>query len=297
MSWKYLWAILSAALLLFGCGNREQNNAYSGVIEGTTVEVPALTGGKILTMYLDTGDAVDAGARIAQVDTSDLALQKEQIAARLREVQINRRLAEINLERAKSNLDYVRQKYERFSKLYRQKSVPQQTVDDLANGLKTAESAYRAARRQRDTIGAKHNQLMAQLKLLQKKISDATVRAPMGGIVSAKYFEAGEAVPPGQPVVELIRLDRVWVKIYLSERQLPHIKIGQEVRIGVDGYRQKLAGKVAWISPRAEFTPKTIYTPETRTSLVYAVKITIDNPDQVLKQGMPVAVYLDTTGD
>jgi len=92
--------------------------------------------------------------------------------------------------------------------------------------------------------------------------------------------------------VEIINLDEVWVKIYVSETMLPEIKVGQKVVVRPDGSSKKLEGKISWISPKAEFTPKTILTPETRTSLVYAVKILIPNQDKILKQGMPVEIHL-----
>ncbi|OPX31428.1 hypothetical protein B1H10_08825 [candidate division KSB1 bacterium 4484_188] len=93
-------------------------------------------------------------------------------------------------------------------------------------------------------------------------------------------------------MVEVIDLSQVWVKIYVSETLLPQIRVGQEVEIVPDGSKSSLQGTISWISPKAEFTPKTILTPETRTSLVYAVKIRIPNKDGILKQGMPVEIHL-----
>jgi HlyD family secretion protein len=111
-------------------------------------------------------------------------------------------------------------------------------------------------------------------------------------MVAEKFFEEGEAIPPMAALAEIIDLNLVWVKIYISEKMLPHIQTGQQAEIHMDGSDQTLAGTVSWINSKAEFTPKTILTPETRTSLVYAVKIEIANPDHLLKLGMPVEVHL-----
>ncbi|MCI0693729.1 HlyD family efflux transporter periplasmic adaptor subunit [candidate division KSB1 bacterium] len=84
----------------------------------------------------------------------------------------------------------------------------------------------------------------------------------------------------------------MWTKVYVSETYLPQIKIGQPAQVKIDGTDQTLEGTVAWISAKAEFTPKNILTEESRTALVYAVKINIENPTRVLKHGMPVSIVL-----
>ncbi len=279
-------------LLVAGCHPDAEENAYTGVVEATTVQVPALTGGKILQLLVDTGQSVEKEQVLAQTDTTELVYQLEQLRAGLEKVRASRELAQTHLRKAQNDVEYLREKLHRFQELYRKNSIPEQTLDDIENRFQAAEIALQAARQQFQQIDAEKKQLEARLKTLRKKIRDATVRSPLSGIVSAKYYEEGEVVPPGHPVVEVMHLDKVWVKIYLSEKTLPEVRVGQTVEVRTDGLEKSLQGRIAWISPKAEFTPKTIYTPETRTSLVYAVKVNIDNPDQVLKQGMPVEILL-----
>ncbi|GBD92670.1 putative efflux pump membrane fusion protein [bacterium BMS3Abin05] len=116
--------------------------------------------------------------------------------------------------------------------------------------------------------------------------------APASGVIFSRYFNEGEAIPPLNPIVEIVHVRSLSVKIYISEKMLPHIKYGQKVKVRVDGLSRQFQGIVGWVSPKAEFTPKTIMTPETRTSLVYAVKIRIQNSKGILKDGMPVEVVL-----
>jgi HlyD family secretion protein len=87
-------------------------------------------------------------------------------------------------------------------------------------------------------------------------------------------------------------ITRLEAKIYIEETMLPHVRQGQEVSLDIDGADQSFSGRVSWISPRAEFTPKSILTPDTRTALVYAVEIDIENPDRIMKDGMPVVITL-----
>ena len=291
MSWKIASVGLALTLLL-GCRGGEHGNTYTGILEGRTVQVPALTGGKILKLYVDTGDAVKAGDTLAVTDTTDLVLQRRQLQSGLKEIAVREDLARTNLDRARSDLAYAKQRLQRVQSLFDHQAVSRQKLDDVQNAVNRAQSAYKAAQQQWQTVAAKRQQLEAQLALLTKKIHDGVILSPLSGVVSNRYYEAGEAVPPLHPVVEVTHVARLDVKIYVPEELLPRVKVGQSATVFVDGLDRTLTGRVVWISPKAEFSPKTILTPETRTSLVYAVKVTVENPDGVLKHGMPVEVRL-----
>jgi HlyD family secretion protein len=177
--------------------------------------------------------------------------------------------------------------------LFEKQAAPQQNLDDLRNEAERARSAYEAARQQVRSLDARQRQLAAQVGTVDKKLGDAVVTSPSDAMVSTVYYEVGEAVGPMQPVLELIRVNELEIKIFVSEKMLPRIRQGQEATIEVDGLDRDFPGRVSWMSPKAEFTPKNILTPETRTSLVYAVNVTVPNPDRILKHGMPVEVVLN----
>ena len=292
MSKRWIIVVLSVFLVTVGCQRGKTVKHFTSVVEGKTVDVPALVGGKVVSLAVNTGDAVKQGQKIALVDTTELALQKAQLSAAVQEVQARKAILQTQFERARADMEYARTRLDRTEKLFQQNTVPQQTLDDVRNQFQRVRSAYLAAKQQLATVTASEQKLQAQIRLVEKKIRDAQIVSPLDGIVTTKYLEAGEAVPPMAPVVEITHLDRVWVKIFISERMLAGVKPGQEAKIFIDGTDRTLTGKVVWISPRAEFTPKNILTPETRTSLVYAVKIDVPNPDGLLKIGMPVEVAL-----
>jgi len=285
-------AAISLQLLILGCGNNSKSSTYTGVLEGKSVQVPALTGGKVVKLLVDTGEEVKEGAVLAVIDTTELVLQRTQLGATLEELAVQKEIAETSLKRSKADLEYVQQREGRMKMLYENQAMPKQNLDDLRNEMQRAQSAYEAARQQVRSLESRKKQIEAQAGMVEKRISDAVIIAPVEGLVSTLYYEVGEAVPPMQPVLELIHVSELEVKIYIPEKELPNVKHGQEVKIRVDGVKEELPGRVSWVSPKAEFTPKTILTPETRTSLVYAVKVTIPNPKRVLKHGMPAEVIL-----
>ena len=129
--------------------------------------------------------------------------------------------------------------------------------------------------------------------MLRQQLTDCTPLAPVAGVVVKKYVEVGELVTPGQPLIEIARLDTVWVKVYLPPEDLTRINLGDRAEVDPeDGRAEPMIGRVSWIASAAEFTPKNVQTREARADLVYAIKVIIPNPEHTLKIGMPVAVRI-----
>jgi HlyD family secretion protein len=279
-------------MFVLSCGRDSNNLHFTSVLEGTAIQVPALTGGQISKLMVDTGYQVEVGDTIAVIDATELSLKQRQLEARMQELASQTELARIALKQAKSDLDYVKERYDRTLILYRKNTATKQTLDDVSNQLQRAETQHKSAQQNLQTLTTKKEQISAELKVVRKKIDDAVILAPISGVISTKYFEPAEAVPGMNPIVEMIDLNVLDVKIYISEKMLPQVKYGQEAEVRVDGSDKNFKGKVSWISPKAEFTPKSVLTPETRTSLVYAVDVKVVNQDGILKHGMPVEVVL-----
>ncbi len=287
-------ALLFVALTVGLACNRGQTDTFmaTGIVEGTAVKVAAQTGGLLLSVNVEEGQVVSVGQVVAVVDTEKLVYQKEMLEAALAEVETQRQISRNSVALARSDLEHVEKKYRRFQELYEKQSASQQTLDDLKRAYDAAKTQLQNARQGLQMLASKARSLEAQLKAVQRQIADATVRAPLGGTVTTKYYEPGETVPPGMPVVEIIDLSKMWTKVYVSEVLLPRIQLGQPATVRIDGTERTLPGVVSWISAKAEFTPKNILTEESRTSLVYAVKVSVNNPDGILKHGMPVEVEL-----
>jgi HlyD family secretion protein len=134
--------------------------------------------------------------------------------------------------------------------------------------------------------------LQAQIRNLDLQIADAEIRSPLSGIVVNTFVKKGEYVRPGSIVAEVADLTKMTALIYLPLTELAKVNIGEKVSLRIDGVKNDFPAQVTWISTEAEFTPKTILTKETRTTLVYAVKLAVPNPEGILKIGMPLDVYL-----
>jgi HlyD family secretion protein len=149
-----------------------------------------------------------------------------------------------------------------------------------------------ATRKQMDDAQAAYDLAQARLALAEKAVADCTVTAPIGGVVTTRIREEGEVVGAGDPLITISRLDEVWLSVYVPEPHLARIQLGQPARVRLDGADRLYDGRVTFISPEAEFTPKNVQTPDERAKLVYRVKITLPNPDGVFKPGMPADGFL-----
>jgi len=276
-----------------GCNGNTNSLEYTGTVEGTAVMVPALTAGEIKQFFIQTGEFVNKGQLLVTVDSTELVYQRDQLVAALEEVNIQSTIAKANMVRAQDDYNYSKTTHDRIATLYKSQSVTKQQLDDVNNKLQKAGIVLANSQQSLQSISAGRKRLDAQIKAVDKKIHDARIHAPVEGIITDTFYEEGEAVPQFSPVLEIINIKKPEVKIYISQTLLSQIKYGQQVTVKADGQENYLPGKIMWISPQAEFTPKTILTPDTRTSLVYAVKISIANEDGTLKHGMPVVITLN----
>jgi HlyD family secretion protein len=264
----------------------------TGTFEAREVLVSAQAMGQILEMPVEEGQVVQKDALIARIDVEKIELQKQQVAAGVHELNLNLSIAREQEQQAQIQFENIKTRYDRFKALFNQKSISQQQVDDLKSQYEVTEKNLKSARLRSQTLIAKNEQLDAQIALLDRQIADGTVHSPLDGIIIQKLKEPGEIVNPGGALVQIANLNEMEIKLYVAEIDLGKIKAGEELTIQVDSYPDRnFTGKIIWISPKAEFTPKNVQTKEARTNLVYAVKILVPNPEGILKIGMPADIF------
>ena len=321
--------LLAAALL--GChrGGKAAVPRVTGYVEATDVRVSAQVGGRLLDLRVGEGDRVTAGEIVATLDTADaeLALQRahadrDQAAAQLHLLEAGSRpedirqasaqlaSAQADVQAAQAQLDAASADVTRFENLLRANAGSVKQRDDAVTKRDVAAAQVHAAAQRaqaasdalaRLRAGSRPQEIAAgrarvasadaQIAALQKNVSDAVVKAPVSGIVTSKLADAGEILPPRGPIVVITDLDHAWANVYVDERMVPSLRIGQPATIVTDA-GQRLQGTITFISPKAEFTPRNVQTAEERSKLVYRVKVSANNASGVLKPGMPVEAEL-----
>ena len=114
------------------------------------------------------------------------------------------------------------------------------------------------------------------------------LRSPIAGVVTEKLVEVGEMIAPRTPAVVITDLAAAWADVFVPEPVIPRLRLGQQATVLTDAGGSGITGTITYISPKAEFTPRNVQTAEERSKLVYRVRVTVDNKEGVLKQGMPV---------
>ena len=309
--------LIPAALILFalaGCNGSGDGTKIeeSGTIEATNSVISSQVSGKVLTLLTDEGKLVSLNDTLLIIDHEQLDIQLEQAEAGMEMAKAQLDLlkngarkediaqAKQVMNQAKINFDLAQSDKDRMQNLYNEKSITKKQYDDAMARFDVTKSQYESAKENYTKIThfarpeeiaqakANYDKAVAVVDLVKKSIRDSFVTAPIKGYVVKKFVEKGEMVSPMTSLLKLSDLSSVDLVIYVSETDLGKVKLGQRAEVKVDTYKDKsFAGKVIYISPEAEFTPKNIQTKDERTKLVFAVKIEIPNPNYELKAGMP----------
>lgn len=275
---------------------------------------------RVAAVLVSEGDRVASGQVLARLDTGRLAPEAAEAAAEVaarqqvvdklrhgaRPEEIGQARATVAAALAEAN--DARDKYGRLAALAQSSSgraLSRQDLDDArsvaeatAARLDLSRQALRLQRvgPRREDIGQAEAQLQgdrAKFALLRSKLGDAVLLAPVNAVVRSRLIEPGEMASPQKPAFSLAITDPKWVRAYVTETDLGKVHPGMKATITADAFPKRgFGGWIGFISPVAEFTPKTVQTPELRTSLVYAIRVFVKDPNDELRLGMPTTVHL-----
>lgn len=300
VAWKEGWLFnrnVPATLQL--SGNIE---AHESVLSFKAVQ------SRIVELPFDEGASVKRGTIIARVDDSDY---RQQAAIAEAGVAVQRRqldAAERNLIAARkvvlsdrADVDYKTVDFDRIDKMARQGYMSADSRDLAAAALKESRAALErdaalqeAADRNVELAKANVRNALETLKLARITEGYTALAAPIDGVILVRQAELGEVVSPGTPIFTLADIDHVWLRAYVNETDVGRIRFGEPAVVTTDNYPGKrYRGRVSFIAEQAEFTPKSVETHAERVTLVYRVRIDIDNPTHELVPGMPADAELE----
>ena len=272
-----LLLIISGISVFCFLKNRKANDELTlyGNIEIRQVDLSFQVAGKIAKLLKEEGDTVEENELIAILDDRDYVSNLEKAAA--------------DVEKTLALKTDAESKFERNAPLVDDNTISKQDYDTLLNTKNKTKADYDAA--------------VAQKNFAENQLDYTKVYAPEEGIIMVRIQEAGANVSKGQPVYTMAKTKPVWVRAYINETDLGNIKYGQEVKVYTDttnpktGEKRQYKGQIGYISPVAEFTPKTVQSTDIRTNLVYRIRVYIYDIDEYLRQGMPVTIKVDLRGN
>jgi HlyD family secretion protein len=275
---------------------------------------------RIARVLVQEGDRVRKGQVLAVLDTERLAPRLAQaeaqaaaqaaVVARMRHGSRPQEIAQAraNLELAEANARQARENYRRIRQVFRSSRGRAVSRQDLVNAhaqWDVAKAKVDVSRKSLElaVIGPRKEDIAqaqamldadkAQVALLARELADAKLRAPLDAVVRSRIAEPGDMASPQKTAFTLAITDPKWVRAYVSETDLGRVRPGLAATVEVDSFPGKrFQGWVGFISPVAEFTPKTVETQDLRTSLVYEIRVFVKDPGDLLRLGMPATVYL-----
>lgn len=293
---------------------QENTKVYYGNIDTRTLTLSFQFLGKIINITKDEGQSVKKGEKLAFLDDTNLQNSLNEIKAQikaanaqLKKLQIGFRDEEIAAAKAtyfeaKANRDNAKDTFNRQNSLFKTKSTSQEQFNQAKFAYQKAQAALEkalanyslkknGARKEDIQIQEANLQaLLAKEKIIKKNISDSILISPINGVILTRYKEPGAITNANESVLEIAKNNELWVRAYVDEQHLGEIAQGEKMFIYTDSRKDPYEGYVGFISPVAEFTPKNIETQALRADLVYRFRVIVQNPDQKIRQGMPVTL-------
>jgi len=289
----------------------------SGNIEAHESQVSFRVSGRIVELPVEEGQTMKVEDVLARLDSDDYRQQVavDQATTEVRHSQLALSMAGSRAQQleaarqavidAQADLEQKKKDFTRYQALYEKDEVTGQLRDQAATSVTRATAVYDRAQQIYSELqeGTRKEQLAIDrasvrqsaesLRMSRIRLGYTVLRAPFDGVVLVRQSELGEVVAAGAPVVTLADLDHVWVRVYVPETDMGRLRWGQNVVVRADTYPgRQYRGRVSFIASEAEFTPKSVQTQKERVTLVYRVKVEVENPNLELKPGMPADAYI-----
>ncbi|SFS43023.1 HlyD family secretion protein [Lutibacter maritimus] len=279
-------------IALISCNNNNKADGY-GNFEAVEITVSAENNGKLTLFSVEEGQTITKGEIVGLIDTIPLALKKEQlmVSKNIISSKSSGVLSQISVLNAQLKTAKISQN--RIQNLIKENAGTQQQLDDINGKIDVINQQIRSVEIQNAPVVNELKSIDVQISQLEDQLQKSLITNPINGTVLVKYAEPNEITSFGKPLYKIADVSTMQLKVYISEKQLASIKIGQKVIVKIDSNKdlKNYEGTISWISSEAEFTPKIIQTKEERVNLVYAVKVNIQN-DGSLKIGMPAEMWI-----
>jgi HlyD family secretion protein len=285
------WIVLAALVMLgsYGCASEEKSDAY-GQFEATETSISSEVPGKLIKYTVNEGERLKQNTRVGQIDTIRLSLQKKELESQLESVRSKITSIDAQIEVQQEELALAQTNLRRTQALSEDGAATEQQLGNARTKVQTIEKRIRALQTEKQSIWAEIEATRTRIEQVEDQIDDALIMNPVTGTVLTSFVEPHEMLRQGQPLYEIANLDTLELRVYISGAQLPAVKLGQQVEVLIDKNakeNQTMEGTVSWIASEAEFTPKMIQTKEERVTQVYAMKVRVPNPEEIIKIGMP----------
>lgn len=265
----------------------------AGVVDGEVITVKAAVTGKIETLNILEGTEVDKDSILVTVDSDKIENQIQGLEIQEQGITLNRKKLDRRIQLLNANLEYWKKQVESFERLEKKESIAGDQLEQTRLKMDEVEAALFDAQQSLRELFVQSKNVKNQKEYLNLLLEDHIIVSPVSGVVLEKFVTQGETVFPGTPVADILDWSSLYVETFLEETELSRLELGQKIDVLVDGMEGRVfSGTIIYFGKKAEFSPKYIISEKERQSLLYRVKIKLEQDLKVFKLGMPVTVRI-----
>lgn len=286
----------TAALLLmiswfYSCAKNEREIRAPGVVDGEIDTVKALVAGTLEKLLVQEGQAVSRGQLIAEINRDKVRNGLDDLVLSEREIANSEIRAREKRHLLAANLGYWQKQEQRFERLQQSQSISGEQLEKSRLQLKDAQTALFELDRSLEALQIQKERIANKRQALELAEKDLLLRAPVSGVVLETFISPGASVLPGVALADILDLSSLYVDVFIEEKEIAALKLGQRVVLIVDGLEERaFSGLISAFGRKAEFSPKYIVSEKERQALLYQVKVRLEHDLEVFKVGMPVTV-------
>lgn len=283
--------VLLLTALTFSCRKSASEIRAPGVIDGEIASIKAMAAGTLERLLIQEGQAVKQGELIAEINRDKIRNGMEELELGAREVANSETRALEKRQLLAANLGYWQKQVQRFERLKQSQSISGDQLEKSRLQLKDAQTSLFELDKTLEALQIQKARIVNKRQALALAERDLLLRSPVSGFVLEVFISPGEAVFPGVALADILDLASLFVDVFIEEREIAALKLGQQVAIKVDGMEERsFSGRISSFGKKAEFSPKYIVAEKERQALLYQVKVRLDRDLDVFKVGMPVTV-------
>lgn len=284
-------------IVLASCTSKPSEQIISaGVVDGDVITVKAAVSGKVETLNIIEGASVSKDSLLVAVDADKIRNQLQGLSIQEKEVAVNRKKLDRRIRLLNANLAYWKEQVERFGRLQEKESISGDQLEQARLKLEEVEASLFDAQQSLGALSIQSENIQNKKERLNLILEDHLIVSPVTGFVLEKFISEGEMLFPATPVADILDRSSLFVETFLEGTELSRLRLGQQVDILVDGIENRsFPGTIIYFGQKAEFSPKYIISEKERRSLLYRVKVKLDQDLEVFKLGMPVTVTFGTS--
>jgi HlyD family secretion protein len=283
--------LIFCLMYIFNCSKVDEGVIKApGIVDGDIITLKSTVAGTIQQMNISEGEKVAKGKQLVQVDVDKIENQLKELEITGKEIEVNSQKISKKLGFLESNIRYLRKQVERFRRLKKKNAVPGEKLEAMELKLMEAETSQFDLKKTQEGLEIQKEKIENKREYLGLLLDDHVILSPVNGVIMEKFVSAGETVFPGTAIADILDTSSLYIEIFIEEKEIGRLKLNQQTKIRVDGADKELTGVISLFGKKAEFSPKYIISEKERKSLLYQVKVKVQDYEGILKIGMPVTV-------